>query len=136
MVENRSAFLLSQSDNENTKLIMYNNERSPYNLKKFTIKNCIFASDIEPSAVDIAQLRLWLSLVIDDEINPDAKSPLYGHKNPIPLPNLECNIVCGNSLIDEYERLKNLNGIQNRKMVKAFTKDIINNFATFSGLPI
>lgn len=82
---------------------MYNNERSPYALKLHTIKNSIFAADIEPSAVDIAQLRLWLSLVIDDEINPNANSPLDGHKNPIPLPNLECNIVCGNSLLDEFE---------------------------------
>lgn len=79
---------------------MYINERSPYNLKRDTIKNCIFAADIEPSAVDIAQLRLWLALVIDDEINPDAQNPLDGHKNPLPLPNLECNIVCGNSLSD------------------------------------
>ena len=89
--------------------MMYNNERSPYNLKLQTIKNCIFAADIEPSAVDIAQLRLWLSLVIDDEINPDAQSPLEGHRNPIPLPNLECNIICGNSLIDRFEGIKLIN---------------------------
>lgn len=88
---------------------MYNNERSPYSLKLQTIKNCIFAADIEPSAVDIAQLRLWLSLVIDDEINPDAQNPLDGHRNPTPLPNLECNIVCGNSLIDEFEGIKLIN---------------------------
>lgn len=88
---------------------MYNNERSPYSLKLQTIKNCIFAADIEPSAVDITQLRLWLSLVIDDEINPEANSPLDGHKNPIPLPNLECNIVCGNSLVDEFEGIKLIN---------------------------
>ena len=69
----------------------------------------VFAADIEPSAVDIAQLRLWLSLVIDDEINPGANSPLDGHKNPTPLPNLECNIVCGNSLIDEFEGIKLIN---------------------------
>ena len=78
-------------------------DRTQYLLKKETIRNCIFASDIEPSAVDIAQLRLWLSLVIDDEINPDAKSELEGHRNPTPLPNLECNILCGNSLIDDFE---------------------------------
>lgn len=53
--------------------------------------------------MDIAQLRLWLSLVIDDEINPNAHSVLDGHKNPLPLPNLESNILCGNSLIDEFE---------------------------------
>ena len=83
--------------------MMYQMDRSPHNLKYETIKNCIFAADIEPSAVDIAQLRLWLSLVIDDEINPNAQSALDGHKNPLPLPNLESNILCGNSLIDEFE---------------------------------
>ena len=88
---------------------MYNNERSPDSLKLQTIKNCIFAADIEPSAVDIAQLRLWLSLVIDDEINPDAQNPLDGHRNPTPLPNLECNIVCGNSLLDEFEGVRLIN---------------------------
>lgn len=91
------------------KRMMYNNERSPYTLKRETIKNCIFAADIEPSAVDIAQLRLWLSLVIDDDINPNAQSPLDGHRNPLALPNLECNIVCGNSLIDEFEGFKLIN---------------------------
>lgn len=83
--------------------MMYQLERSPHTLKYETIRNCIFAADIEPSAVDIAQLRLWLALVIDDEINPNAQTPLDGHKNPLPLPNLESNIICGNSLIDEFE---------------------------------
>ncbi len=82
---------------------MYRNERSPYMLKYETIRNCIFAADLEPSAVDIAQLRLWLSLVIDDEINPEARNSLDGHQNPSPLPNLECNILCGNSLVDTFE---------------------------------
>ena len=106
--QNISAYMAITMDAYHTRM-MYNNERSPYALKLQTIKNCIFAADIEPSAVDIAQLRLWLSLVIDDEINPDANSPLDGHKNPIPLPNLECNIVCGNSLIDEFEGIKLIN---------------------------
>ena len=85
------------------------NERSAYRLKYETIRNCIFAVDIEPSAVDIAQLRLWLALVIDDEVNPDATSPIDGHRNPLPLPNLECNILCGDSLIDEFEGRKLIN---------------------------
>ena len=83
--------------------MMYQMERSPHSLKYETIRNCIFACDIEPSAVDIAQLRLWLALVIDDEINPNAQTPLDGHRNPLPLPNLESNILCGNSLVDEFE---------------------------------
>ena len=85
------------------------NDRSAHQLKYDTIRNCIFAVDIEPSAVDIAQLRLWLALVIDDEIDPYAISALDGHRNPLPLPNLECNILCGNSLIDEFEGIKLIN---------------------------
>jgi len=106
--QNISAYM-AITMNGNEKRLMYNNERSPYTLKVQTIKNCIFAADIEPSAVDIAQLRLWLSLVIDDEINPDADSPLDGHRNPIPLPNLECNILCGNSLVDEFDGVSLIN---------------------------
>lgn len=73
--------------------------RSEYKMKWETIKNSIFAVDIEPSAVDIAKLRLWLSVVVDQEI--DENNP-----EPHPLPNLDQNIMVGNSLIDEYEGIK------------------------------
>lgn len=73
--------------------------RHPYRIKWETIKNSIFAVDIESSAVDIAKLRLWLSLIVDQEI--DEENPC-----PHPLPNLDCNIMCGNSLIDEFEGIK------------------------------
>lgn len=71
--------------------------RRPYALKLDTIKNCIFACDIEPSACDIAKLRLWLSIVIDDAPRPDEKN-----FTPHRLPNLDCNIICGNSLVDAF----------------------------------
>lgn len=100
--QNISAYMAITMNAYDTRM-MYQMERSPHTLKYETIKNCIFAADIDPSAVDIAQLRLWLSLVIDDEINPEAQNIFDGHKNPLPLPNLESNIVCGNSLIDEFE---------------------------------
>ena len=84
------------------KKTFYAYDRKPYDLKVNTIKNCIFACDIEPSAVDIAKLRLWLSIVIDDEI---ADNPGNGefdvHTKPRQLPNLECNIICGNSHLDK-----------------------------------
>ena len=73
-------------------------ERRIYDLKVETIKNSIFACDIEPSAVDITKLRLWLSIVIEDEPTADTKN-----FKPTPLPNLDCNIICGNSLIEEFE---------------------------------
>lgn len=103
--QNISAYLAITKSNKD-KHWMYQMERSPHTLKYETIRNCIFACDIEPSAVDIAQLRLWLALVIDDEINPNAQTPLDGHRNPLPLPNLESNILCGNSLIDEFEGVR------------------------------
>ena len=82
----------------------YAYERKPYDLKVNTIKNCIFACDIEPSAVDIAKLRLWLSIVIDDEITDNAGNGDFdAHSKPRQLPNLDCNIICGNSLIDEFK---------------------------------
>lgn len=64
-----------------------------YNLKKETIENCIYAVDVELSAVDITKLRLWLSLIVDYPNNCEPK----------PLPNLDCKIMQGNSLVDEYE---------------------------------
>lgn len=73
--------------------------RAIYELKWNTIKNSIFAVDIEPSAVDITKLRLWLSVVVDQEIDKN-------NLEPHPLPNLDMNIHVGNSLIDEYEGIK------------------------------
>lgn len=86
------------------KKTFYAYDRKPYDLKANTIKNCIFACDIEPSAVDIAKLRLWLSIVIDDEITEDiGNGDFDAHSKPRQLPNLDCNIICGNSLIDEFK---------------------------------
>ena len=69
-------------------------KRSIYQLKWNTIKNSIYAVDIENSAVDITNLRLWLSIVVDQTDDPE------------PLPNLNCKIMQGNSLIDEYAGIK------------------------------
>jgi len=79
---------------------------NPYRLKWDTIQNCIFAVDIEASAVDIAKLRLWLSLVVEEDLTPSEEEQRLGiavRKDPHPLPNLDYNIMCGNSLIDEFE---------------------------------
>lgn len=88
----------------------YAYDRKPYDLKVNTIKNCIYACDIEPSAVDIAKLRLWLSIVIDDEIADEAGNGEFdAHTKPRQLPNLDCNIICGNSLVDEFRGIKLIN---------------------------
>ncbi len=57
--------------------------------KKNIIQNSIYGVDIEQGAVDIARLRFWLSLVVDEDI-------------PQPLPNLDYKIMCGNSLLSRH----------------------------------
>lgn len=74
------------------------NKRTNYQYKWNAIENSIYAVDIEPSAVDITKLRLWLSLVVDQELEND--------DDPHTLPNLDCKIMSGNSLIDEYKGIK------------------------------
>lgn len=74
-------------------------ERSTYELKKKAIKNSIHAVDIERSAVDITKLRLWLSLVIEEN----------DFSNVQALPNLDYNIMVGNSLIEEFQGVKLFN---------------------------
>jgi len=64
-------------------------ERTPYFFKRHAIQNCLYGVDIDAGAVAIAKLRLWLSLVVDEE---DVE-----HINP--LPNLDYKIVVGNSLL-------------------------------------
>ncbi|MDC7995516.1 Eco57I restriction-modification methylase domain-containing protein [Altibacter sp. HG106] len=77
--------------------------RYVYRLKKHIIQESIYGVDIDRSAIDIARLRLWLSLVVDE----DDLEPIET------LPNLDYKIVCGNSLVglppqgaDRYPTLK------------------------------
>ncbi|MEW6142707.1 MAG: Eco57I restriction-modification methylase domain-containing protein [Chloroflexota bacterium] len=63
--------------------------RTNYNFKRHAIQNCLYGVDIDPGAVEIAKLRLWLSLVVDEE----------DIKQIQPLPNLDYKVVCGNSLL-------------------------------------
>lgn len=87
------------------RLNFYSYGRKTYDLKVNTIKNCLFACDLEPSATDITKLRLWLSIVIDDETvkQDDSNGMFDAHTEPRQLPNLDCNVICGNSLMDEFE---------------------------------
>jgi len=61
----------------------------PYKTKLEIIQNNIFGIDIEPMAVEIARLRAWLSLIVDEEDSRDVE----------PLPNLDFKFVCANSLV-------------------------------------
>jgi adenine-specific DNA-methyltransferase len=62
----------------------------PAEAKLNIIQNSIYGVDIEKGAVDIARLRFWLSLVVDEE-------------KPKALPNLDYKIVVGDSLISKFD---------------------------------
>lgn len=59
-------------------------------IKKDILQNSIYGVDIDKGAVDIARLRFWLALIIDE-------------KTPHALPNMDFKIMQGNSLLEQYE---------------------------------
>lgn len=63
---------------------------NPAEVKENIIQNSVYGVDIEKGAVDIARLRFWLSLVVDEE-------------KPRALPNLDYKIVVGDSLVSKFE---------------------------------
>ena len=73
-------------------------------IKKHIIQNSIYGVDIEKGAVDIARLRFWLSLVVDED-------------EPLPLPNLDYKIMQGNSLAEQYKGV-DLSGLTQKKADK------------------
>ena len=89
-------------------IFMKEPNRTPYAFKRECIEKALYGVDIDPGATEIAKLRLWLSLVVDEEDIREIK----------PLPNLDYKVVSGdslgsitwdvweNTLIRELERLK------------------------------
>ena len=70
-------------------------------IKRHIIQNNIYGVDIERGAVDIARLRFWLSLIVDE-------------KSPEALPNLDFKIMQGNSLLEQYKGI-DLSAVTGRK---------------------
>lgn len=113
-------------------LYIKNNFRNTYNFKRQCIEQSLYGVDVDPGAVEITKLRLWLSLIVEEEEFKEIK----------PLPNLDYKIVCGDSLIGveknllnhnlfiELERLKplyfNETNPNKKKLYKDKIDDIIN----------
>ena len=67
---------------------------SDFGRKLYLIQNSIFGIDIQPVACQIAKLRFFISLAIEQEPEQDAEN--FGIK---PLPNLETRFIAANTLI-------------------------------------
>src|SRR3989338_2741586 len=94
--------------------IYFKEARNDYDLKRETIENCLYGVDIESSAVDIAKLRFWLTLIVDE----------LDMKNIKPLPNLDHKIMCGNSLLEEFEGKKLFDEKLLGEVKKDYAKDL------------
>lgn len=84
------------------------NKRNIYNFKRDCIQNSLYGVDVDPSAVEIAKLRLWLSLVVDEDDIKEIK----------PLPNLDYKIMCGNSLLGIEKNLFNMEALGQLERLK------------------
>ncbi|MCF6168005.1 MAG: N-6 DNA methylase [Lutibacter sp.] len=116
-----------------------NKSTNDYARKLGIIQHSIYGVDIQPIATEIAKLRSFLSLIIDENIDDNA--PNRGIE---PLPNLEFKFVTANTLIglpdesgqqgmfDNFEELNQLeqlradylqsSGIKKNKIKKRFLK--------------
>ena len=73
--------------------IYLGSNKTTYTLKRDCIQQAIYGVDIDGGAIDIAKLRLWLSLVVDED----------DFANIQPLPNLDYKIMQGSSLLEQFE---------------------------------
>lgn len=73
---------------------IFQRNSTDYGRKLFLIENCIYGVDIQPIAIQIAKLRFFISLIIDQTIQADVKN-----LGITPLPNLETKLVAANSLL-------------------------------------
>lgn len=81
-------------------------------IKLNIIQNSIYGVDIEKGAVDIARLRFWLSLVVDET-------------EPKPLPNLDYKIMVGDSLISKLnDFIIEIDGISIKSQYEIFENEL------------
>ena len=83
-------------------------EETAVSIKTHIIQNNIYGVDIEKGAVDIARLRFWLALIVDE-------------RNPHALPNMDFKIMQGNSLLEQYEGVE-LSGMSLNEQKKKKSK--------------
>jgi hypothetical protein len=78
-------------------------------VKKNIIQKSIYGVDLDSGAIDIARLRFWLALIVDED-------------EPHPLPNLDFKIMQGNSLLEKFEGI-DLSKIHEGQLYNVEVKD-------------
>lgn len=98
IIETEEAFQIGDQEERRQRLLdideTFENNTSDYGRKLHLIENCIYGVDIQPIAVQIAKLRFFISLIVDQMT--DRSKLNLGIR---PLPNLETKFVAANTLI-------------------------------------
>ena len=69
-------------------------DERPTARRRAIVRDCLFGVDLDPMAVRLAELRLWLALLVDDDARLEDVAP---------LPNLDQNLRQGDSLLSPLE---------------------------------
>ena len=91
-----------------------NDKFDPAQVKKDIIQQNIYGVDIENGAIEIARLRFWLALVVDET-------------EPQPLPNLDYKVMQGNSLMERFEGVDLSHVASNNLKIVEPQKDLFGN---------
>ena len=98
--ETNQVFYIPDKDERQRRLIEINEAfdqsmNDPnYGRKLFLIENCIYGVDIQPIALQIAKLRCFIALIVEQTVDHNRNN-----SGILPLPNLETKFVAANSLI-------------------------------------
>jgi len=89
-----------------------------FNEKRILIEKCLFGVDINPKSVLICRLRLWIELLKSSYYTSTSQ-----YKYLETLPNIDMNIVAGNSLISFFEISGNGHSTSEKKKIQKFTQE-------------
>ncbi|MFC1732220.1 Eco57I restriction-modification methylase domain-containing protein [candidate division KSB1 bacterium] len=123
--ETEEAFNIGNKEEREQHLIeinnIFENNLNDFGRKLYLIENCIFGVDIQPIAVQIAKLRFFISLLVEQITNTYEEN-----MGIFPLPNLETKFVAANTLIgiDTLGQvfIKNIEVEKKEKELKAVRK--------------
>ncbi len=85
---------------ESARAALYPDER-PSTRRRAIVRDNLFGVDLDPMAVRLAELRLWLALVVHDDARLEEVAP---------LPNLDQNLRQGDSLVSPLDLVRGCAG--------------------------
>ena len=95
-----------------------------FNEKRRIIENCLFGVDLNPNAVNICCLRLWIELLKNAYYTKES-----GYTDLETLPNIDINIKVGNSLIHRFSLKQDISEILKKVNISISQyKDAVNRY--------